>query len=311
MESATNTLVDALASALCNWGRWGPDDQLGTVNFITPEKITAAASLVRTGEVFPLGIELGRGGPQIAHPRRFNPLHYMTAIHEVVRPGGSSSADDVLVLPLQAGTQWDSLAHVGHKGMLYGGRSTTEVTVDGALVDGIEPISGKIVSRGVLLDVARWRGVEVLPRGYAIGPAELDACAEAQGTYVGTGDIILIRTGFLGDRRQHEWHAFNGVNGDAPGLHVRALEWLHQHAVAGVAVDTSAAEVRPFSVPGVTVPFHIVALVYMGLLLGEIFDLDELGSSCAADGRYDFFFAGPPLCVTGGVGSPINPYAIK
>jgi kynurenine formamidase len=306
-----STLVDSLASALCNWGRWGEADQLGTVNFITPQKVKAASALIRTGEVFPLGLKLGPGGPQIAHPRRFNPLHYMTAMHDTERPGGSTSADDILVLPLQAATQWDSLAHVGHKGYLYGGRPTSEVTVEGAQSDSIEAISGKIATRGVLLDIARWRGVEVLPRGYAIGSEDLEGCASAQEVEVSTGDVVLVRTGFLGDRRADSWHAFNGVDGDAPGLHVQALEWIYGHDVAGVAVDNSAGEVRPFSVPGVVVPFHIVGLVYMGLLLGEIFDLDRLADSCSGDRRYEFFFVAPPLDIAGGLGSPINPYAIK
>jgi kynurenine formamidase len=307
-EARASRRIEALASDMCNWGRWGPDDQAGTLNFITPDKIIAAAGLVRTGEVVSLGIELGSSGPQVAHPRRFNPLHYMLTAHEFEWPGGASSADDVIVMPLQAGTQWDALAHVAYRGRMYGDRPSSDVGVTGARTNSISAVRDRVITRGVLVDLPRWKSVPALDSGYPITPQDLEGALAAQGTAVGAGDILLIRTGFLAACRSRGWQGFSR---DAPGLGLATLPWLHERMLAGVAADTSALEVRPFDLPGVDLPFHIVALVFMGLLIGEIFDLEELAGRCAADGRYDFLLAAPPLNVANGLGSPINPYAVR
>lgn len=301
--------VIRLTKELCNWGRWGAEDELGTVNFISDRRVLDAAKLVRTGEIVELGIPLGRAGPQLDGARRFNPIHFMTALpHEDLLEGGIGVADDVLVLPLQASTQWDSLAHLAHDGVIYGGRSAKSVTVAGAQRNSIRAISARVATRGVLLDAARHFNVDSLEPGHAIGPDDLDAMLARQACDVGEGDALLVRTGFLGLCRTRRW---DGYRGAAPGLAVTTLEWIHERRLAAVATDTAAVEVRPSSVPGVAVPFHAVAIPYMGLLLGEIFDLDELARRCASDRRYDFLFVAPPLPVTGGVGSPINPYAIR
>ncbi len=299
---------ESLAERLSNWGRWGDDDQLGTVNFITPAKVAAAAELVLSGEIVPLGIEFGSSGPQVAHPRRFNPLHFMSALHDSPWTGGATSADDVIMAPLQAATQWDALAHVGFHGRLYNGRPTDAVSVSGASVNAIAAVSGRIATRGVLADVAGHLRLEALEPGFAVTDELLTECLAAQGVEVGEGDILLVRTGFLESSRRRGWAGFSG---SAPGLGVSALPWIHERRLAGIAVDTSAAEVRPFDLPGFDMPFHVLGLVYMGLLLGEIFDLERLAERCRFDGRWEFMLVAPPLAVTGGVGSPINPYAIR
>lgn len=301
--------VRDLCNRVCNWDTWGSDDQAGTVNYITTDKTAAAATLVKSGRIHDLAIPLDRHGPAVGSPRRFNPLHFMSVLpDEDERAGNVGIADDVLVLPLQCGTQWDALAHVSHEGRIYGGRPTSLVTSAGAMVNDIRNVSARLATRGVLVDVALGRGVTSLEPGESIEASELDANLAATDSTVGEGDVLLIRTGYMHRCRADGWA---GYSGDAPGLGMTTLEWLHDHRVAAVATDTYAVEAKPYQVAGLASPFHVVAIVYMGLLLGEIFDLDALAADCAADGRYEFFFVGAALPVTGAVGSPVSPYAIR
>jgi kynurenine formamidase len=301
--------VDDLGPRLCNWDKWGSEDELGTLNFITERKVLEGAGAVRKGVIIELGVPLDRDGPQKASPRRFNPLHFMTALpSDTVRPDGCGIADDVLVLPLQAGTQWDALSHFSYNGTIYGGRSVSRVTSGGAQANSIRAISARVATRGVLVDVARHRGVDWLEPGYAITASDLSSTLDQEGVKAGEGDIILVRTGFLAHSRNRGWE---GYSDHAPGLGLDTLEWIHERRLAGVATDTVALEVKPSQIQGFRSPFHAVGLVYMGLLLGEMFDLDRLANACAKDGAYDFFFVAAPLPVTGAVGSPINPYAIR
>jgi kynurenine formamidase len=301
--------VEALGRKLCNWSTWGPEDQAGTVNYISPAVTARAARLARTGQVFGLGISMDRNGPAIDSAMRFNPLHFMSIVPtEKIRAGEVGIADDVLFLPLQSATQWDSLAHVSFRGQIYGGRSSALVTTDGASVNDICNIASRVATRGVLLDVARAWSVDALEPGEAIEAADLDEVLAATGLTVTEGDIILVRTGYLDRCRRQGWQGYSATT---PGLGMSTLEWFADRHVAAVATDTYAVEVKPYQVADQASPFHVVALVYMGLLLGEIFDLDALAAACAADGVYEFFFAGPGLPVTAGVGSPVNAFAIK
>jgi kynurenine formamidase len=176
------------------------------------------------------------------------------------------------------------------------------------MVNDVRNFSSKLATRGVLADVARFRSVESLEPGEAIEASELEAALAATGTSVGEGDVVLVRTGYLERCRQRGWVGYSATT---PGLGMSTLEWFADRHVAAVATDTYAVEVKPYQVDNQASPYHVVALVYMGLLLGEIFDLEALASSCAADGRYEFMFVGPALPVTAAVGSPVNPYAIK
>lgn len=304
--------VRSLGKKLSNWGRWGADDERGTLNFISPEVVTRAAGLVRRGRVFSLGLSFGADGPQIGQGGRVNPLHLMTAVDQRLPgeyPDGFRYADDIMVLPLQCATQWDSLAHVHYDGRLYNGFPASTTSPAGAARNGIDKIGPGIVSRGVLLDLARAAGVPRLAPGTAIQPADLDAAARDQGVRIERGDVLLVRTGHLsvfktaGDRV--------GYMRRMPGLGMACAEWLHGHEIAAVASDTSSVEVIPFEDPQTPLPLHLICLRDMGLTLGEMFDLDALADDCAADGVWEFFFTAPPLKITGGVGSPLNPLAIK
>ena len=303
--------VHALARKVSNWGRWGKDDERGTVNFITPEVVRRGAACVRRGQVFSLGLTFGADGPQIGQGGRVNPQHLMSAIHGGYGPDpeGFRYNDDVIIMPLQCATQWDSLAHVYYGGQLYNGFPASTTTSSGAARNAIDKQGNGIVSRGVLIDLARAGGVDRLPPGHVITPSELEAAEQKEGIRAGTGDVLLIRTGHLsvfkkdGDRV--------GYMRQMPGLGIDCVEWLHAREVAAVATDTNAVEVIPFEDPSAPLPVHMLCIRDMGLTLGEMFDLDELAADCARDGVWEFFFSAPPLKVSGGVGSPLNPLAVK
>jgi kynurenine formamidase len=308
--------VRELAKRFRNWGRWGKDDELGTLNFITPEKIVAAAKTVRRGKVFSLAIPFDSRGPQTGFAGRVNPLHFMIQDGGDVASGAQDWVpalrwcDDAVTMPLQCATQWDALAHIYFDGRMYNDRGPEMVNSSGARANSIDKAKDRIVSRGVLLDIPRLRGVDWLKPGEAIYPQDLDGAAARAGVKIASGDIVLIRTGQMAQvRAEGSWGNYSG--GPAPGLSLTTAEWLAKNEIAGYATDTWGTEVIPNETPDVFQPLHCVAIVNMGMLVGEIFDLEALAADCAADGAYEFLFVAPPLTITGAVGSPINPQAIK
>jgi kynurenine formamidase len=299
-----------------NWGRWGDADQRGTLNYISPDKIRQAAALVRDGRAISLQLPLDGDGPQTGAFGRVNPIHQMVATGTDHLAGtqqysglGWGFADDSLFLFLQGGTQWDGLAHIFRDGQMYNGFPATEVTSRGAIRNGVENMP-TVVSRGVLLDlpVAFNRGA--WGPGEAIHPEHLDEAAERLGVTIGTGDILLIRTGDMASRRrQPGWAGYSA--GDSPGLSIRTAPWLHSRELAAVVTDTWGVEVRPNELERTFQPLHLLMVVRMGLLVGEIWDLDALADDCRMDGWYEFLLVAPPLVIPGAVGSPVNPQAIK
>jgi kynurenine formamidase len=298
-----------------NWGKWGADDELGTLNYVTPAKIREAAQTVRHGKIFSLAIPLDANGPQNGENQRFNPIHVMNRSGADAFVGAQAhrrlhSSDDIVIMPLQSGTQWDSLAHIFFEGKMYNGYDQRLVSGFGAQKNSITNARDKVVSRGVLLDIPSYKGRKWLDPGEAILPEDLDGCAAREGVAIGTGDIMLIRTGQMAQVRERgNWGDYAG--GSAPGLSVTAAPWIFGKQVAAVATDTWGIEVLPSETPDVFMPLHLILIANTGLLVGEIFDLEALAADCRADGRYEFMFVAPPLPITGAVGSPINPQAIK
>ncbi len=302
--------VRQLGRELSNWGRWGTDDQRGTLNFVTPQVIQRATSSARKGRVFSLGLALGSDGPQIGQGGRVNPLHFVTALHVGYgAANGFRYNDDALLLPLQAATQWDSLAHVYYDDTLYNGVPATMVTSAGAARNAIDAVGEGVLTRGVLLDIARLEGVERLPPGFVIRPEHLEAAEKAQQVCVRTGDALLVRTGhitvFTRDQNREAYMR------QMPGLGLDCARWLYEREVAAVATDTNAVEVIPFEDPGIPLPLHLVCIRDIGLILGEMFYLEELAADCTRDGQWDFLLAAPALKVRGGLGTPLNPLAVK
>lgn len=326
-ETSTNTeagyqgedLVRDYIDRFSNWGRWGPDDELGAMNFVGPEQVKAAAQLVRQGKLISMTLPYDLAGPQVGGFRA-NPLNMMTATGTDYINGeqdplpadwgparGFGYADDVLVMPNQAGTQWDGLSHIFFEGKMFNGHDAAEVTAKGAKKCGIETLRERFVMRGVLLDVAKHKGVAALEPGYAVSPDDLDATAEAQGVEVRTGDCVIVRTGLLGERRGN-WGDYSG--GSSPGMSLYTAPWLAEREVAAIATDTWGLEVRPNEIE-LFQPLHVVALVHMGLPFGEIWDLEAISEDCAGDGVYEFLLSAAVLPVTGACGSPLNALAVK
>jgi kynurenine formamidase len=215
-------------------------------------------------------------------------------------------------MPLQCSTQWDGLGHIFDHGRAWNGRDAADVvTSAGDRVTGIETAAAHLAGRGVLLDAGRALGDAEgeLPDSYPITPAELDAIAERQGVEVREGDIVCVRTGQYARTRREGWGGYAG--GPAPGLSFTTLDWLHDTGIAAIATDTWGVEVRPNEFEDAFQPLHQVAIPHLGLFLGEMWDLDPLAADCAADGRYEFFLTAAPLRITGAVGSPVNPIAVK
>jgi kynurenine formamidase len=306
------------AKRCSNWGRWGEDDVLGTLNFLDQAKRVEGAGLVRRGATFSLAQSFDADGPQKGWRRRTNPVHTMLdtgldAERGQGFPHGLGGADDVVFMPLQASTQWDGLGHIFDHGMAWNGRRAGDVvTSEGDQVTGIQTAAALIAGRGVLLDVGRAVGSDgELPDGFAITADHLRATIDAQGdsAEVGRGDLVLVRTGRLTRARREGWGDYAG--GDSPGLSFTTADWLHNTEIAGVATDTWGFEVRPNEFDAAFQPLHQVAIPNIGLFIGEMWDLDALAADCAADGIWDFFLTAAPLPVTGAVGAPVNPIAVK
>ncbi|MEV6547505.1 cyclase family protein [Streptomyces sp. NPDC051597] len=298
-----------IAKRVNNWGRWGRDDEIGTLNLVTDEVVREAAATVRTGRRVPLALPLEQNGVQTGLiPGRVNPLHTMVQINqEIFGPGTVATSDDAVTFGLQAATHWDALTHVSHSGRLYNGRPATTITAHGgAEFSGIDK-PRHLVSRGVLLDVARVHGVDRLPGGHAVTPEDLSAAEELGRVTVRAGDIVLVRTGqvqlcLAGDR--------HGYGFPSPGLSLRTPEWFHARDVAAVANDTLTFEIFPPEIEGLWLGVHALDLVEMGMLQGQNWNLEELSTACAQERRYAFWLSAMPEPFVGATGTPVAPVAV-
>jgi kynurenine formamidase len=300
-----------LAKQVSNWGRWGDDDQRGTLHFITPQAVRRGAAAVRRGTSFPLSIPYDEEGPQTGViPGRINPKHTMIMANTAFTgdPADFTTSDDLVEMGVQAATHWDGLAHVGYEGLLYNNTPDSVVTHEGGAAKlGIEQY-GPIVTRGILLDIARLKGVDHFEDNYAIGADDLSAAEQQAGVTVESGDVLLIRTGQMEWLRRGDRQRFSDPS---PGLGVGAIEYLHDKEVAAVATDTLVFEVWPGEDPAAMLPVHMIDLRDMGLVQGQLWYLDDLATDCATDGVYEFLLAATPLPITHAVGGPVAPTATK
>lgn len=300
-----------LAERVRRWGRWGDDDEVGSLNLVDDEAARRGAAAVRTGRCFGLAVPLGPGSPQKGGaPRRFNPIHTMLSLHATYVPGAGEAAfnDDMVVLPLSAGTHVDALAHVGYDGRIWNGYPIEVVTSEGGATrcgaDSLRPV----VSRGVLLDLPAALGVERLEPGHAIGPDDLDAALDHARVRLAPGDVLLVRTGQMQLLHAGEVWAYNH---DTPGLSVASLEWIHRHEPGLVFTDTYVYEVWPPEDWSAIMAVHMISLRDMGQLQGQNADLEALAEACADDGVYDCLVSVAPEPVTGGCSAPVQPVAVR
>jgi kynurenine formamidase len=302
-----------VAGRVRNWGRWGPDDEIGTLNLIDEAARRRGASAVKSGKSFALGLPLSEAeGIQMGFIEgRVNPTRSMIQVNKPLSPDPEwiCSSEDVVTLALQCATHWDALAHCSYGGVIYNGYPASSITAEGASRCGIHQLR-TVVSRGVLLDVPRALGVDRLEPGYAISPLDLTtACAHA-GVSIESGDIVLVRTGQMvhlapghRDLIAYTW--------PSPGLTIETAEWFHSHDVAAVATDTLVFEVYPSQYDDIYLPVHLLHLVEMGMTQGQNWVLDALAADCAEDGQYTFLLDATPLPLTNGLGTPLNPMALK
>jgi kynurenine formamidase len=288
-----------------NWGRWGEADERGAANYLTPERLVQATRLVRTGKVYPLGLPVQSTGVPV-FPRRSAPQHFMTLdggdfAAGLKRSGGFQSSDDYLALFTHGTTHVDALAHVWYGDQLFNGFSGNTVRSSGAKHLGVEKL-GHLVGRGVLLDMCRFRGETPVPPGTELMPDDFEACAKAQGVELREGDILLVRTGWLGAYdEKNPSRSFAGEAG--PGL--AAGEWIGARGFAAIGMDNFAVEVAPTH-DRTMAPVHKRLIRDYGVYLMEFMVLDQL----AAEEAWEFLFVAAPLRITGGSASPINPLAI-
>jgi kynurenine formamidase len=302
-----------LGRDLSNWGRWGADDERGALNLITRERVAAAAAEVRRGASFRLSMPADESG--IFDQRatgRFNPIRKMIGYRGDNARGeyfeGVRFAEDMLIVGNHMTTHVDALAHAWYDDLIYNGYdAATSVTQWGAHRCGIDTVADGIMSRGLLLDFPRYRGLSHLPPGTHIGPAELEAVLAAERIEPRSGDILLIRTGTYPQQRR----GVEVAPGEQPGLTWECARWIREHDIAAVCADNQAVEAVRANGDGPLLPFHMLVLRDMGVLLGELFDFEDLAADCADDGAYSCMFFTAPLNMPGGTGSPVNPVAVK
>jgi kynurenine formamidase len=303
---------EAIFESVKNWGRWGPDDELGTMNLVTPEKVREAAGLVRSGRRVSMAIPINKvAGPD--NPSQA--IHFVVQSHDV--PVDSSKVGFAMCFLGMAShgdchTHVDALNHISYDGLTYNGRRAAEVVPSsGATAQDITAYSEGIVGRGVLLDIPRLRGVDWLEPGEAVTRGELEACVEAEGVALGEGDFLVLRTGH--HARRLALGAWD--NGPPPlgegkaGLHVDAIPWMHELGIAAFLPDGDG-ETVPSVVDGITYPIHPLQVAAMGMLVSDSLQFEDLAVACEEEGRFEFMVVGLPLRLPGGTGSPWNPIAI-
>jgi kynurenine formamidase len=301
--------LDALYAALSNWGRWGGDDELGTLNHLTPERRRRAAALVVDGTSISLAHDLGTTpSPEMPYPAHHHMLASGDARENTGIPGYEASRDyigaDVHGLGV---THVDALCHMFVRGQMYNGRPASDVRSDGARANTVMTMADGIVGRGVLLDVPAARG-RALDDAAVITRAELEAAEQALGVEVGPGDIVCIATG-RDARRAAAGGALNPASGMA-GVHPDCLPWIAEREIAVLGSDGISDPMPGLGIPGWIFPVHQIGIVGLGLPLIDNLHLGRLAERCAATGRYEFLFTLGALRVVGGTGCPVNPIAV-
>jgi kynurenine formamidase len=307
--------VRELLTQLSNWGRWGSEEQRGTLNFLTPEITAAAGRLVRDGVIVSCALpivwdRLPDDPPGDGAERGFmTPLHFMMQSGEGIDPASETrtSIVDAFLIPGHGLgiTHIDAPSHTIFRGTMYNGVSASFVrTRDGATRGSIEIVRNGIVGRGVLLDVPAVTGRPWLEDHEAVRRADLEACEHQAGTRVGSGDILMVRTGYRGRNPRGPATAA----GAYPGLHADCLPWLYEREVSLLATDT-ATDVWPHGYQLGT-PIHTVGMWAMGLWIIDNCALEELAAVCSARTRWAFQLVIAPLVLRNGTASPVNPLAV-
>ena len=293
-HDVTATMIENWMSELSNWGRWGDDDQLGALNLITPEKRIAAAELVRAGVSVSLAhnysVDSSLGSP----PPFDQEISTLDTPGEYVMERVSFSYHGNIHSHL------DSLCHVLYEGKMYNGYSKDEIDAEGCHKLAITGVKQGVLTRGILMDIPRLKGVDYLRPGTPVYVEDLEAWEQQAGIRVGPGDVIFVRTG--------RWSTPEGAGQGAAGLHASVAPWLKERDVAMVGGDY-ANDVLPSGVEGNFLPIHQLTIVALGVRLFDNLDLEALAEEAARQNRWEFMLTAAPIPVEGGAGSPMNPIA--
>jgi kynurenine formamidase len=301
-----------------NWGKWGPDDEVGALNYLTAAEVLRGVQHIKSGAVFTLQRLIGDPKGDPVWPGR-SPAEKTMVLDESSWdgadapqfPGGLHYADDKIVAFLQGSTQYDALGHVWYGGRIWNGYDA-RTTVGGLDKASVAPIAERgVAGRGILLDMARFRGKDNLDKAETFTHEDLMACAESQGVTIEKHDILIIRTNFLKLFFEQGDAFYEGFC--EPGLvySPELVSWFQDMEVPHLVTDTIANEVTTDPNTGAALPLHCALMRNLGVTLTEICDLEKLAASCAEDGQYTFFYVAAPLKVNQASGSPVNPVAIK
>ena len=296
-------------NSMSNWGRWGDDDELGALNLLTSEKVASAADLVAEGRTVSLSriIEFAPRADGAEAP--LPPLHFMQASGEGAERDGVGAAHDWVGLPLHGHylTHVDAPSHFFYERQAYNGIPSEVIRTDhGATRAGVDVARRGIVSRGILLDVPRARGVDWLDGNDTVTAADLVAAERLGAVACEPGDVVLVRTGYGARRRSPKDRSGPGI----PGLAANCLPWIRERDLPVIGTDTGTDAYPANSAVLGGAPVHLVCIVTMGMWIIDNMDLEELAVECAVLGRYEFFFTAAPLRLKNSTGSPLNPLAI-
>ncbi|MGI8751512.1 MAG: cyclase family protein [Acidimicrobiales bacterium] len=312
------TMNELLKDAPTNWGKWGPDDEVGSLNYLTAEEVLRGVAHIKSGSVFTLQRLIGDPNGDPVWPGR-TPAERTMVLDESswdeegapAFPGGLHYADDKISAYLQGSTQYDALGHVWYDGQIWNGYDA-RTTIGGLDKASVAPIAERgVVGRGVLLDMARYRGKDNLDKAETFNHEDLEACATAQGVTIEPHDIVVVRTNFLKlffDLGKEFYENFCEA-----GLFYspELVQWFHDKEIPNLVTDTIGNECTYDPNNGFALPLHCALMRNLGVTLTEICDLEKLAASCAEDGQYTFLYAAAPLKVHQATGSPVNPLAIK
>jgi len=303
-----------------NWGKWGAEDEIGSLNYLTASEVLRGVKEVSSGETFTLQLQMGRtdgpgdpvwpGRPQIKRENVRDAKIWKEGELEP-NPGGLVDADDIATIALQGSTQYDALGHAWYGDRIWNGYDS--MTTAGSLKKAsVLPLAEHgIVGRGVLIDMARYRGVDCLAPGETFTHEDLQAAAAQQGVTIEKHDVLVIRTGWMGKWYQSTPEEFYD-DFIEPGLtYSRELvEWFQNTEIPNLVTDTIANEVTTDPQSGVLLPLHAALMRNLGVLFTEMAWLDDLAAKCADISKWSFLYVAAPLKVVGGTGAPVNPVAI-
>jgi len=286
----TKAQIDKWMKDLSNWGRWGKDDQLGTMNLITDAKRKQAAALAKTGTVVSLAHK-----PPLVPKTQAQSAGAFLEIHLSLLSAAFTTEEQALAFHGSSFTHIDALCHGDYEGKIYNGYPLKEsVTEAGCKKLGIDALAGGVVTRGVLIDIPRLRGVSHLEPGTHVYQEDIEAWEKKAGVTISAGDAIFLHTG--------RWET-----GKTSGYDVSLIPWLKKRDVALVSSDG----IQDISeVEGTILPLHHYTLVALGANILDNAELTQLSETAARLKRWEFLFVTSPVATPGGTGSPVNPLAI-